>query len=355
MTVKGKLEPPPDTYLSPLLELRDYYARIVEEYERLYTQARSHLNHVEALLSNWSNLDTSNKIVRTDVTDETLARQAEEILSLDSISDADNDFLESTKALSPDSKLPDSPKLEPLQLSFAIADRQESESAKPESAQSESATTDSSESSVEAREQSIKGQDFPMLPEYRDCINRIEAIKRVLQAYSGTVCHIDFIVRSLYGDLDPSIFKVVKGRVQSSLTQGKGSSWSAIPDEPGCYTLDLKLLNANSHASTKTLSQKKKKPIILPKTKIVPMLRAYEGQFLIDAITSLLRQNSGKVFTVAEVIAGLYGELDADGLREVKSKVLNELSRGYRTGRFSRVPEKVGLYTWDTNLMRARS
>ncbi|MBD2355983.1 hypothetical protein H6G41_15360 [Tolypothrix sp. FACHB-123] len=347
MTVKGKLEPPPDTYLSPLLELRDYYARIVEEYERLYTQARSHLNHVEALLSNWSNLATSQKIVSSDVTDETLARQAQEILSLDSISDADSDLLESTNSKSPEPELPDSQNLQPENLSSATTDDGESESA---------SINFPGESSLETKEQSIKGQDFPMLPEYRDCINRIEAIKRVLQAYSGTVCHIDFIVRSLYGDLDPSIFKVVKGRVQSSLTQGKGSSWSAIPDEPGCYTLDLKLLNANnSHASTRTLSQKKKKPIILSKSKIVPMLRAYEGQFLIDAITSLLRQNSGKVFTVAEVIAGLYGELDADELREVKSKVLNELSRGYRTGRFSRVPEKVGLYTWDTNLMRARS
>jgi hypothetical protein len=341
MTVKGQLESPPDTYLSPLLELRDYYARIVEEYERLYTQARSHLNHVEALLSNWSTLDTSKQIAKPDVTDETLARQAEEILSLDGISASDTNLLESA-----DFQLPDSRTLQPQNPSSVITDNKESESA------SANPLSDSSSD----REQSIKGQDFPMLPEYKDCINRIEAIKRVLQAYSGTVCHIDFIVRSLYGDIDPSIFKVVKGRVQSSLTQGKGSSWSAIPDEPGCYTLDLKLLNANhSYASTKTLPQKKKKPLIFPKTKIVPMLRAFEGQFLIDAITSLLRQNSGKVFTVAEVIAGLYGELDADGLREIKSKVLNELSRGYRTGRFSRVPEKVGLYTWDTNLMQEKS
>jgi hypothetical protein len=340
MTVKGQLEPPPDTYLSPLLELRDYYARIVEEYERLYTQARSHLNHVEALLANWSTLNTSKQIANPDVTDETLARQTEEILSLDGISDSDSNLLEFA-----DSELPDSENWQPQNPSSVITNNNESESA----------NTNSLESSLD-REQSIKGQDFPMLPEYRDCINRIEAIKRVLQAYSGTVCHIDFIVRSLYGDIDPSIFKIVKGRVQSSLTQGKGSSWSAIPDEPGCYTLDLRLLNANkSYASTKTLPQKKKKPLVLPKTKIVPMLRAFEGQFLIDAITSLLRQNSGKVFTVAEVIAGLYGELDADELREVKSKVLNELSRGYRTGRFSRVPEKVGLYIWDKNLMRERN
>ncbi|BAY22667.1 hypothetical protein NIES2100_24300 [Calothrix sp. NIES-2100] len=341
MTVKGQLEPPPDTYLSPLLELRDYYARIVEEYERLYTEARSRLNHVEALLSNWSTSDTTKQITKSHVTDETPTLHAQEKLSLDDISDSETDLLAST-----DSQLQESENLPPQNISSVITDNNESESA---------STNGASESSPDSRDQSIKGHDYPMLPEYRDCINRIEAIKRVLQAYSGTVCHIDFIVRSLYGDLEPNIFKVVKGRVQSSLTQGKGSSWSAIPDEPGCYTLDLRLLNANnSNASTKTLGQKKKKPLILPRTKIVPMLRAFEGQFLIDAITSLLRQNSGKIFTVAEVIAGLYGELDADELREIKSKVLNELSRGYRTGRFSRVPEKVGLYTWDTNLMLER-
>ncbi|MDZ8052223.1 MAG: hypothetical protein RMX68_030245 [Aulosira sp. ZfuVER01] len=331
MTVKGQLEPPPDAFLSPLLELRDYYARIVEEYERLYTQARSHLNHVEALLSNWSTSDPNNQIATLDVTDETSTLNTEKRLSPASISDNDSNLIESTQ-LEPS----DSSNVEPTNLN----------NDQPVS------TNSTSNSSPELKEQSIKGQDYPMLPEYQHCINRIEAIKKVLQEHSGTVCHIDFIVRSLYGDLEPHIFKVVKGRVQSSLTQGRGNSWFGIPDEPGCYTLDLKLLSSsNSNGSVKNIQQKKKKPVILPKTKIVPMLKVFEGQFLIDAITSLLKQNSGKIFSVAEVIAGLYGELDADEIREIKSKVLNELSRGYRTGRFSRVPEKVGLYTWDAKLM----
>ncbi|OUL29886.1 hypothetical protein BV372_22610 [Nostoc sp. T09] len=343
MTVKGQLEPPPDAFLSPLLELREYYARIVEEYERLYTQARSHLNHVEALLSNWSTPDTNNQIATFDVTDETSPLHSEErLFSTDDIADSDTHLIESTQF-----ELPDSNNLDKENPSSAATVINNDQPVSPNS---------TSKSSPEPKDQSIKGQDFPMLPEYQHCINRIEAIKKVLQEHSGTVCHIDFIVRSLYGDLEPPIFKVVKGRVQSSLTQGRGSSWFAIPDEPGCYTLDLKLLNSsNSNGYAKALQQKKKKPLILPKTKIVPMLRVFEGQFLIDAITSLLKQNSGKVFTVAEVIAGLYGELDADEIREVKSKVLNELSRGYRTGRFSRVPEKVGLYTWDKNLMLEKS
>lgn len=342
MTVKGQLEPPPDAFRSPLLELRDYYARIVEEYERLYTQARSHLNHVEALLSNWSTSDTTKQLPQPDVTDETLNLHQPQIFSPDSISNSDTNLIESTH-----SQLQDSDHLQPETISSATTDSNEYENTN---------STLDRESSPDLKEQSIKGQDYPMLPEYRHCINRIEAIKIVLQEHRGTVCHIDFIVRSLYGDLEPHIFKIVKGRVQSSLTQGRGTSWFGIPDEPGCYTLDLSLLNPNhSNGSAKTFKQKKKKPLILPKTTIVPMLRAFEGQFLIDAITSLLKQNSGKVFTVAEVITGVYGELDVDEVREVKSKVLNELSRGYRTGRFARIPDKVGLYTWDTKLVLQKS
>jgi hypothetical protein len=341
MTVKGQLEPPPEAFRSPLLELRDYYARIVEEYERLYTQARSHLNHVEALLSNWSTLDNTKQIPKPNVTDETLTLHPQQTFSPDNISDSDTEVIESNHF-----ELQDSSNLEKEDTSSAATDINEYQS---------ETTSPASESLPEPRDQSIKGQDYPMLPEYRHCVNRIEAIKIVLEEHRGTVCHIDFIVRSLYGDLEPHIFKVVKGRVQSSLTQGRGNSWFGIPDEPGCYTLDLSLLTPNhSNGSAKTFKQKKKKPLILPKTTIVPMLRAFEGQFLIDAITSLLKQNSGKVFTVAEVITGLYGELDADEVREVKSKVLNELSRGYRTGRFSRIPEKVGLYTWDTKLIQEK-
>lgn len=77
------------------------------------------------------------------------------------------------------------------------------------------------------------------------------------------------------------------------------------------------------------------------------MLPEFEGKFLIDAISSLLKQNPGRIFSVAEITAGLYGQLNSEQLREIKSTVLGELSRGYRIGRFSRVPEKIGFYTWD--------
>lgn len=331
MTIKGQLDAPPQALLSPLLELRDHYAHITKEYERLYTEARSQLDHVEALLSSWSPSDTNNQLSILEAVHETATPlPGEKLLSLSPAGISDIDLVESVGS-------------DPIDSNNLKLDTSAS-------------TTNTNEyqnlsTTPESNDYSGKILDIPILPEYQ-ALTRMEAIKKLLQEHIGTVCHIDFVVRSLYGELDPHVFKVVKGRVQSSLTQGRErNNWFAIPEEPGCYTLDLGLLTSSNgtNGHSKTVKHKKK-PLIFPKTKIVPMLSAFEGQFLIDAISSLLKKHSGKIFTVAEVIAGLYGDIDAEEIREIKSKVLNELSRGYRTGRFSKVPDKIGLYTWDVKL-----
>jgi hypothetical protein len=317
-----QIEPPPQTLISPLLELRDYYARLVEEYEILYSQARSQLTNVEALLSSWSSQsEANNSLLTVAVVNEMLSASQEDLL------------------LSPSNE----GKSTPLESNPQDSDNLETD---------DSASTINTQEFPLSKDNSLNNVDIPMLAEYAN-LTRMEAIKKVLEQHLGTVCHIDFIVRSLYGELPPHVFKVVKGRVQSSLTQGRERQvWFGMPNEPGCYTLDLSLVNANNtNGHSKTGNAKKKKPVVIPKTKVVPMLKAYDGLFLIDALTSFFRHNPGKVFGVAEVITGLYGELDAEEIREVKSKVLNELSRGYRTGRFSRIPDKVGFYTWDTKLV----
>ncbi|HIK04625.1 MAG TPA: hypothetical protein IGS40_07920 [Trichormus sp. M33_DOE_039] len=322
------LEPPPQDFLSPLLELRDYYSRLVEEYESLYTQARSQLDHVQALLSHLSpDTETKSQVATLEVSKEASKHHQDEPLlaSSNNISPVTINSVES----SPDD--------------ISGADNLENENA--EVAEPQDFPT------AQVTAESIKGIDFPMLPEYQS-MSRMEAIQKLLQEHLGAVCHIDFIVRSLYGELTSHIFKVVKGRVQSSLTQGRERKvWFGIPDEPGCYTLDLSLVNTNrTHTYSRNAKTKKKPPLVVSKTKIVPMLKAYEGQFLIDALTVFFRHNPGKVFSVAEVITGLYGDINAEDYREVKSKVLNELSRGYRIGRFDRIPEKVGFYTLDVDL-----
>jgi len=337
MNSKEQLQPPSEVFISPLLELRDYYASLAEEYQRLFLEARSQLHHTEALLSNWSFTDDNKQLSQLEAANGILATTQENSLLLLSS--------EPTPETSTSETL-----LEPIKAQ--IPDSNQFEVDRTSSRDLGLIELNTQNTSLDSCGDFIKGADIPMLQEHQN-LTRMEALKKLLQEYAGTVCHIDFVVRSLYGDLEPSIFKVVKGRVQSSLTQGRERGyWAAIPNEPGCYTLNLSLLSStNGNGFAQSFRSKRKKPFILPKTKIVPMLKAFDGQFLIDAITSFLEQNVGRIFSVNEIVHGIYGDLDSQQLREVKNKVLNELSRGHRTGRFSRVPHKIGYYTWDVGIL----
>ncbi|GAB1545246.1 hypothetical protein NUACC21_79220 [Scytonema sp. NUACC21] len=361
MMTKPHLEPPPQALIEPLLELRDYYAALVEEYERLSTQARSQLTHVEALLSNHvlpGVRDNQTAIVET--LPNTLLNGASPTtqvsLSFPPTPSRENSHLERIpqnlshfgQEPSIQLELKDNVQLE-IDLDEDGAQDTENAVAVP------SVTTPRQETLLESDRSSFPGSDVPMQPQFQG-LPRLEAIEKILQENMGTVCHIDFIVRSLYGDLESSVFKVVKSRVQSSLTHGKEKGyWSAVPEEPGCYTLDISLVTPqDGKAKSKTVKPKKKKPFLLPKARRVPMLPEFEGKFLIDAISILLQRNSGKIFSVADVIVGLYGEINAEQLREIKTAVHNELSRGHRIGRFSRVPDKLGCYTWDLGRVKAK-
>ncbi|MEA5506948.1 hypothetical protein VB735_28420 [Halotia wernerae UHCC 0503] len=287
MDDQAQLPSPPDTFLAPLLELRDYYGLLASDYEKLYTEALTNLNHVEALLSSWSD----NEQVTEPVDD----NSQNLLLSDDSSSpehETETKLVESNYEVAPiidefqNTEQP--PKTSQV---VTTADEEDSLQAPLELLELSEPQEEEQppESQEESPEKSLLWSEIPMLPQYQS-LNRTEAILKVLQQHRGTVCHIDFIVRSLYGDLEPEALKVVKGRVQSSLTHGRESGkWSLIPDEPGCYTLDLKLLNSNRSRSSR--KSKNRKPSPVAQTNLVPMLGEFEGQFLIDALTSLFEQN----------------------------------------------------------------
>jgi hypothetical protein len=329
MNPKEQLQPPSEVFITPLLELRDYYAGLAQEYQRLFIEARSQLDHTEALLANWSYPNAHEPLSQLEAVDEQGS-----LFFLSSDHRSDLDLLES-----PESGLSLSDTWKTNGSSSPAIDTEDSRLHTPS----------------ESHDHLSKGAEIPMLPQYQ-ALTRMEALKKLLHEYAGTVCHIDFIVRSLYGDLESTVFKVVKGRVQSSLTQGRERGyWSAIPNEPGCYTLVLSLLAPiHHHGSSAGARNKQKKPFVPQHTKEVPMLREFQGQFLIDALTSFLEQHKGRVFGVNEIVNGIYGELNDQEIREVKNKVLNELSRGHRTGRFSRVPNQIGFYTWDAKTIKRR-
>ena len=51
MNSPEQLQAPPDVFITPLLELRDYYGSLAKKYQRLFIEARSQLDNVESLLS----------------------------------------------------------------------------------------------------------------------------------------------------------------------------------------------------------------------------------------------------------------------------------------------------------------
>ncbi|MCJ8281735.1 MAG: hypothetical protein MJK14_18230 [Rivularia sp. ALOHA_DT_140] len=352
-----KLETPPQSLLEPLLGLREYYSLLVQEYELKVTTARIQLAHVEALLSNSSALINNKSFPGLEILDVTAITQTSPHLSREAFeSRLQGSSTQETQLAREDSEDSESEAKDSEEPTSTVSVQEETDSENavdPESQSSGLEKTTSSKGKYSAK----GGSEIQMLPEFRH-ISRIEAIKQLLEEKRGKVCHIDLVVRSLYGDLESTAFKVVKGRVHSSLTHGKEQMyWESVPDEPGCYTLDLSLVvPPGSKTKSKKSRSKAKKQLVPQKTKKIPMLPQYEGQFLIDAISSFLEENSGKIYSVSEIIEQIYGALDEEEIRDMKvrSMVLGELSRGYRIGRFARVPNKLGYYTWDLDTMDAK-
>jgi hypothetical protein len=346
MDEQSKLPSPPDTFVSPLLELRNYYAPLAQKYEKLYTQALANLNHVEALLSVWSDngkaptLEVMSKPVASnlenlpsennDSTPEPKVNLVESVSSQLSatknsssakqdikasgisepavpISENFNNAVYNELRLSTpevSAKLVDSIDSEvaptnDLELKTPFEEFQKIENLSTVTEVVTSAPEGNSTSTIkppgelvelidfvpfasesqedeqplelqeEALEKSLSWSEIPMLSEYQS-LNRIEAILKVLQKHAGTVCHISLIMRSLYGDLEPEAFKVVKGRVHSSLTHGKESGkWWLVPGKPGYYTLDLKLLNT-SRSSSFSKESKNRRPSPVAQTNLIP-------------------------------------------------------------------------------------
>ncbi|BAZ88618.1 hypothetical protein NIES932_00820 [Raphidiopsis curvata NIES-932] len=326
MTSPEQLKPPSEAFINPLLELRNYYASLVQKYQKLFIEARSQLDHVEALLSSWSYSDDHEPIseLEEDQVSSQLFLASNHQSTLESFA---SEYLEhkNQKEVCPETPEP-------------ITDAIDATVLPP---------------SEETHKSFGKGEEVPMIAQYKS-LNRMEALRLFFDEHAGTACHIDFILRSLYGNLEPAVLKIVKGRLQSSLTQGREKGdWYAVPNEPGCYTLALNLLDYSRRSSSSAGHTKKKKSVTAsasPST-IIPVLEQFEGQFLIDAISLFLEQHRGQIFTVNEVIQGIYGNLDDQQIARIKNKTLNELSRGHRTGRFSRVPNQVGFYTWNANLL----
>lgn len=82
----------------------------------------------------------------------------------------------------------------------------------------------------------------PLLPQY-EYLKKSEAVEKLLQEDEGSVLHLDHIIHGLYGELESKDIKAEKPRMNDTLKKGVAKGlWQRVPDFPGYYTVDLKLV-----------------------------------------------------------------------------------------------------------------
>ncbi len=84
----------------------------------------------------------------------------------------------------------------------------------------------------------------PLLPQYQH-LTKSSAIENLLHEHSGTILHVDFILRALYGELSLQDVTAEMPRINDSLKKGVAKGlWDRVPDEVGCYTTDINLVDS---------------------------------------------------------------------------------------------------------------
>ncbi len=191
----------------------------------------------------------------------------------------------------------------------------------------------------------------PLLPQYEH-LSKSEAVEKLLQENEGKVLHLNYIIRALHGELKPEDIAAEKSRMSDSLKKGIAKGlWDRVPDSPGYYTIDMKLVD--SEAEQKKVEQRKPQRR-KPNSKATEgMLPRYRGLTFTDAVESVMRDaeggslrdhRSGEVVTSDIMARALYGELEGQDFIEARNKIGKIMWSGASQGRWQSVPGRKGAY-----------
>ena len=216
---------------------------------------------------------------------------------------------------------------------------------------------DASEASEDVLSQEQDNLSSPtktrLLPEYQN-LSKIQAVEKLLRANQGSILHVDYIIRALYGEIDALAIKEEKPRMYDTLTQGtKKGLWVKVPDSPSCYTIDLKLVpsdQAVKQQSTERVTSHRTTPA---KGKADErLLPAYKHLNLTSAVESVVHQYAGQILTTEQIAKELFGELSGKTLTQAKNKIGKTLWSGSKQGRWQSIPGKIGCYTLDRKKLK---
>lgn len=262
-------------FATNLLQMRSHYQTLVDEQKRRSATALEQLVHINALLA------------------EQMAMQhrGEQTISMQATAYTDNPVL--TESIEGKELPIATEQLEPLpatkeQVKSVEKIQSQQSNLEPEQANSsvmtqgdclEEVTDDRLEPlplvEIEAPPASNSNANAsqpktPLLPPYQH-LSRSEAVEKLLQENIGTILHTDYIIRSLYGNLEKEAVKVEKQRLNETLGKGVARGlWDKVPDQPGCYTIDLKLVDREVKSTGTNQATKS------DTTKTIEVLPAYQ-------------------------------------------------------------------------------
>ena len=104
-----------------------------------------------------------------------------------------------------------------------------------------------------------------------------------------------------------------------------------MPDSPGYYTADMKLVDSETEQK---LVEDKKPQGRKPNSKATEgMLPHYQNLTFTQAVEIVLRDRSGEIITSDIMVRALYGELEGSAFVEARNKVGKVLWSGANQGR----------------------
>ncbi len=307
-------------FVESLMELRAYYQALYEEQQQKVAHAREQLSHVNALLAD--------SLV--------LQHNGQHSVSIQSAT----------------------VEREPQALA-GTTDAQHQEESPPEESEPPNALNSPLSSPASQTEQLQEDEPTqlppvktPLLPQYAN-LTKLQAVEKLLHEHSGGIVDTNYIIYALHGKLEPEEIKEEKPRMYDTLKKGvEKGLWERVPHSPGCYTLDLKLLE--SEAKKKEAEDNKRQGRKSRYKSRDEMLPRYQNLSFTDAVEAVLRENAGQTLTTDKVAKELYGELKGYALTKAKEKIGKTLWSGASQGRWQRVPGKLGSYTLNLKLVSQR-
>ncbi|MDF5716806.1 MAG: hypothetical protein PUP93_23785 [Rhizonema sp. NSF051] len=389
---------PPDHSREILAKLADYYRQLAEYHERSAEIAAKQLFHLEALLNPMLSLNSEasadSQITLSTPKKHNIDNDKGDLNNLESepnsglfVPNAEqlaDDTLESLEAeLESGSFAPTAEQLADDTLE-SLESELESGSFAPTAEQLADDTLESLEAELESGSFAPTAEQLaddtleslesePIHDESSEAaliqeMTAHQAISNILEANKGKILQIDYLIWELYGQMNEKDHMSVKTEVERVLSQGeKEGSWYAIPDSPGCWTVDLSYFpdlasNLTKVSSTAKKSSTKKKTsntnnkspqarLTYSRLPYSPKLEQYVT--LTAALAQILQESYPQAMNIDAILQWFYPDgLSSSERKQARASINDMLNKGSGYKGWKRV--KAGQYMWDAPVPSSR-